>query len=140
MKPDSANSASNHAPLTIAVVDDYGLLRETIAKLLRLHGHQVLDFATGQELINAAQFCAIDCMVLDIDLGACTGFDVAAHPAVARLGAAVIFMTGSFDPEYPVRAANAGCVGFLHKPFAASTLIDTIEKSVKPAVDRRRRG
>ncbi len=138
MKSDYANSASSLAPLTIAVADDHDLLRESIARLLRNLGHQVLDFATGQARIDAADYCIIDCMVLDVELGACTGFDVAAHPAVARLGAKLIFMTGSFDPDYPVRAARAGCVAFLHKPFAANTLLQTIEKSVLPAISRRR--
>ena len=138
MKSDYANSASSLAPLTIAVADDHDLLRESIARLLRNLGPQVLDFATGQALIDAADYCIIDCMVLDVELGACTGFDVAAHPAVARLGAKLIFMSGSFDPDYPVRAARAGCVAFLHKPFAANTLIHTIEKSVLPAISRRR--
>ena len=138
MKTDFASSAATRSPLTIAVADDHDLLRESIARLLRNLGHQVLDFGTGQELIDAAHYCIIDCMVLDIELGACTGFDVAAHPAVARLGAKLIFMSGSFDPDYPVRAAKAGCVAFLHKPFAANTLIQTIEQSVLPAILRKR--
>jgi len=138
MNTCSENTSSSQAQLTIALVEDHCLLRESIARLLRYQGHKVLDFATGKELIDAAHHCAIDCMVLDIDLGSCTGFDVAAHPAVARLGAALIFMTGSFDPHYPVKAAEAGCVAFLHKPFAANTLLETIEKSVQPLVARRR--
>lgn len=138
MNTDSPNSVSTGRPLSIALVDDHGLLRESIARLLRYQGHKVLDFATGREFIDAAHYCTIDCMVLDIDLGACNGFDVAAHPAVARLGASLIFMTGSYDPDYPVLAAKAGCVAFLHKPFAANTLIQTIEQSVQPAVARRR--
>lgn len=138
MKPDCASSRSTATPLTIAVVDDHSLLRESLATLLRLQGHQVLDFSSGEDFIYAAHYCAVDCMVLDIELGACTGFDVAAHPAVASLGAALIFMTGSGDPDFPVLAANAGCVAFLRKPFAASELMTTIEKSVRPVVARRR--
>lgn len=113
-------------PLNIAIVDDYVLIREALAKLLIMEGHEVVTFGSGEEFIAAASRRRFDCILLDIELGACMGFEVAAHPAVVSLGIPMIFMTGSNDPTFPLRAAEAGCVAFLRKPFAASTLIEAL--------------
>jgi FixJ family two-component response regulator len=121
----------SQAPISIALVEDHGPIRESLAHLLTLAGFQVRSFCTGEDFVAAAELGTFDCMLLDVELGTCTGFDVAAHPAVKRLGAMTIFMSGSPDPEIPLLAAKAGCAAFLPKPFVLGTLIDTITQALQ---------
>ena len=119
-------------PLNIAIVEDHAILRESLANLLDACGHQAITFSSGEAFIAAAPGCRVDCIVLDIELGTCTGFDVAAHPAVAGLGTPLIFMTGSTDPRFPAQAAKAGCAAFLQKPFTANVFIEMLARAVRP--------
>jgi FixJ family two-component response regulator len=121
----------SQAPVTIALVEDHGPIRESLAHLLTLAGYQVRSFPSGEDFAAAAEGGAFDCMLLDVELGTCTGFDVAVHPAVKRLGATTIFMSGSPDPEIPVRAAEVGCAAFLPKPFVLGTLIEIIAQALQ---------
>ena len=121
----------SQAPVTIALVEDHGPIRESLAHLLTLAGYHVHAFCTGEAFVEAAHAGTFDCMLLDVELGTCTGFDVAEHPAVKRLGATTIFMSGSPDPEIPVRAAQVGCAAFLPKPFVLGTLIETIAQALQ---------
>jgi FixJ family two-component response regulator len=119
--------------LHIAIVEDHAILRESLATLLDSCGYQATTFSSGEAFIAAAAGCRVDCIVLDIELGTCTGFDVAAHPDVAGLGTPLIFMTGSSDPGFPVKAAEAGGAAFLRKPFPASLFIEMLARAVRPA-------
>lgn len=120
-------------PAIIALVEDNQCLRETLDYLLRTAGYQVRAFCRGEDFVSAAQSSQFDCMLLDVELGTCTGFEIAADPCVSNKKIPTIFMSGSVDPQIPVRAIEAGCVAFLRKPFLADALLDTLSRALPRA-------
>jgi FixJ family two-component response regulator len=58
-----------------------------------------------------------------------SGIELRHHLKASGCKLPVIFMTAFDDEATRTQAHNAGCVAFLHKPFAANLLIGAIEKA-----------
>jgi FixJ family two-component response regulator len=78
-------------------------------------------------------------VVLDISLPAGDGFLVAdrLQTLVGSVATPIIFMTASENPALRERAMKLGAVGFLKKPFDATSLADAIESALCPGDDWR---
>jgi FixJ family two-component response regulator len=115
---------------TVALIDDDPVVRKALKRFLRASGFVVQTFASRDEFLGAAIGFSAHCLVLDVDLGACSGFDVAEHPLVMALGLPIVMMSGSSDEAHRIRAEALGCVAFLGKPFPPQELLDAIAKAV----------
>jgi len=75
-----------------------------------------------------------DVVVLDISLPAGDGFMVAERlqNLVGSAATPIIFITASENPALRERAKKLGAVGFLKKPFDATSLADAIEMALSP--------
>ena len=110
--------------------------------LLRTAGFHVGAFGSAEEFLRTASDTQTRCLVVDVHLGAHTGFDV--HEGLAAAGRHIptIFMTGHDDAATRERARHLGAVAFLRKPFDDATLIAAIEEALatpaSPAAPRGR--
>jgi FixJ family two-component response regulator len=114
----------------IAVVDDDLLMREALNRLLSSLGYRTELYASAAEFIAAAQTTEASCLLLDIQLGAMTGIELARHLISTGFSYPTIFMTGSRDESYQRDGVALGCADYLHKPFPASRLICAIDKAI----------
>ena len=114
------------APVISIVEDDVSFLR-ALQLLLRTAGFRVGAFASAEEFLRTAPDTQARCLVLDVHLGAQTGFDV--HEGLAAAGRRIptIFMTGHDDAATRQRARCLGAVAYLRKPFEDKALIAAIE-------------
>lgn len=104
----------------ILVVDDKEENRRLIRKVLTLHGYIVVEVATGEAAIEAAQSERPDLILMDIRLReGIDGIEVTrrlkALPEVAHIP--VVAVTASVSPEDAQRALDSGCSGFIRKPI-----------------------
>lgn len=116
---EDAVMESKRRPL-VAIVDDDPLVSRAIMRLINAAAIDTLQFDSGQEfidLIESTPSFAPDCVVLDVQMPALSGFAVQRHLALRRSGIAVIFLSGGYRAGIRERALASGAWAFFHKPF-----------------------
>jgi FixJ family two-component response regulator len=116
----------------IAVVDDDPLVRKAMDGLISSLGYRAELHASAAEFIAAALTTEVSCLLLDVQLGAMTGIELARHLISTGFSFPTVFMTGSRNESYQRDCVALGCVDYLHKPFPASRLICAIGKALGP--------
>jgi DNA-binding NarL/FixJ family response regulator len=109
-------------PLTCIIVDDNPHYSKAARLLLEREGLNVVDVAsTGAEAVKLARELLPDLVILDIDLGAESGFDVARQlrspePDTAPASVPDIILVSMYDEEdFADLIHDSVAVGFLAK-------------------------
>lgn len=110
----------------VALVDDEATVRRALGRLLRLTGHEVLSFASGQDFLDSLDSRVPDCVLLDIHMPGLTGLQVQARLRAAGFNLPVVFITGSDDAKIARSALDVGGVSLLRKPFSNERLLDAV--------------
>jgi DNA-binding NarL/FixJ family response regulator len=97
---DTATSAGTR----ILVVEDHGLLAETLSLALRLEGYDVHVLPLDRELVRAAVRVRPAISLVELDLG-CYGDGSELIAPLTAIGTAVVVLTGGSD-----RGRHGGCV------------------------------
>lgn len=113
----------------VAVIDDDPLNRHALEALLSLFGHTVELYESGEALLERAAACRAFCLLIDVQLGSASGFDLARQLAEAGYNFPIIFLTEDGDQEVMRRAIEAGGVGCFQKPAVAQLLRDLLVRS-----------
>jgi PAS domain S-box-containing protein len=113
--------------LRILVVEDQPDAREMLATLLRLHGHETSEAATGDKAIALAVEVTPDVALIDIGLPDIEGYEVA-RELRRELGQSVclVALTGYGQPEDRDRSQAAGFDEHLVKPVDPGQLAETL--------------
>jgi DNA-binding NarL/FixJ family response regulator len=129
-----SSQAANRVRLLL--VDDHGLFREGLSRLLADEPalELVAQCSSVEEVYHALQApasTAIDLMLLDFDLGEQTGFD--ALKAARSLGFAgkVLLVTAGMGPAETVRAFEEGAAGIFLKHSPPNALVQAIRQVVE---------
>jgi CheY-like chemotaxis protein len=109
----------------IMVVDDKEDSRVLVAKVLKVHGYEVIGARSGEEAISLAQKELPDLILMDVRLpGGIDGLEatrrIKALPRLARIP--ILAMTASVRTEDERRALDYGCDGFVRKPIDIDAL------------------
>ncbi|MCK9686284.1 response regulator [Scleromatobacter humisilvae] len=117
---------------TVLLVEDDEFIRETLAELLGVSGHVVLQAHDAASALAALEARPVDVLVTDIGLPRVSGIDLARDAIARQPRLAVIFATG--DPGAPARA-GIEAAAVLVKPFSPEDL----ESAVANALNGERR-
>jgi FixJ family two-component response regulator len=114
-------------------VDDDAPLRRALQRLLRSAGFSVKTFGSAEDFLAADHAPLPGCLVLDIQLGALTGFDL--HDRLRARGVSIptIFITGHDSAARRERARKIGAAGYVCKPFDEACFIAAIERAMAQA-------
>jgi len=117
----------------LLVDDDNTVLLNTGVRLKGM-GYIVYTAKDAVSAVSAVRKNEPDVVVLDISLPAGDGFLVAERlqSLVGSAATPIIFITSSENPQLRERAKKLGAVGFLKKPFDATSLADAIEMANSP--------
>jgi CheY-like chemotaxis protein len=117
----------------LLVDDDAAILLGTGVRLKSM-GYTVYTAKDAVSAVSAVRKNDPDVVVLDISLPAGDGFLVAdrLQNLVGSAATPIIFITASDNPALRERAKKLGAVGFLKKPFDATSLADAIETALSP--------
>lgn len=110
----------------IHLVDDDPVVRGTLTRLLASGGYRVREYASGAELIAAADQLRDGCILLDINMPEPDGFAVAKALIDRAVDLPVVMMTGSGD--LTLLAWKAGVSGFIPKPFGRSEILSVLDQ------------
>jgi len=115
----------------ILVVDDDQDHAESVADILSLGNYQVEIALSGEAAIQRFRETDFDVTLMDVRLPGIDGVQTFFEFRKLKPSAQVIMMTGFSVEKLISDALDGGAVGVLHKPFAASELLNSLE-SVKP--------
>jgi FixJ family two-component response regulator len=113
-------------PARIAVVEDDEGVRRALARLLRAMGYTVQTYGSAEEFLSIGRAIPVDCLVLDVYLGAMNGFELHAELQEAGWAPPTVFVTAHDEP-----VGDRVC---LRKPFEDGTLLETIAGLLKPSL------
>lgn len=114
--------------LRCLIVDDSAVFRCAATRILESDGMQVVATATtAAEALDCIQLLHPDVVLLDIDLGAESGFDVAeALSRRARPTTALILVSTQSESDFADMISDSPALGFLPKIAFSATAIRTM--------------
>lgn len=121
------------SPIRILLLDDHGLFREGLARMLSSEPGFVVVGHCGSidEALQIVTRMPVDLILLDYDLGNETGTDILGSLAVLKPAPRVLIVTAGMTEKATRDAFLAGAVGIVHKHSGPQHLIDAIRHAVR---------
>lgn len=120
-------------PMKILLADDDANLREAIGMMLRKAGYAFIEAADGATAVLLAEVVAPDLIVLDVMMGAMSGFDVCTAIRKQNKELPVLFLSAKGEIADKKDGYRAGGDDYLVKPFNEEELLLRIEALLKRA-------
>lgn len=112
--------------LKVVVAEDEGLIRMDVVATLQEAGYEVVgEAADGEEAIRLAGELDPDLVVMDIKMPKLDG--ISAAEKIAELKIPVVLLTAFSQGDLVARAAEAGAMAYVTKPFKPSDLLPAIQ-------------
>jgi FixJ family two-component response regulator len=118
------------AASVISVLDDDPYVRAAINNLLESRGYVVHTFASAEEFLRSSDSHGTSCVIADVQMPLMTGIDLLTQMRAHGSATPFIFITAFPDESVRVRALKAGAICFLGKPFAASDLMQCLDRAL----------
>src|SRR3974390_3447871 len=96
--------------INIAIVDDDASLCHAMDRLLRAAGFQPFTYPFAETFLQDQERARPDCILLDIQLGGMSGFELQTRLAASGSTIPVIFITAYDDPETREQAERTDCI------------------------------
>ena len=117
----------------VLLIDDSQLTHRVVRARIEDLGVEVIDAFTGRDGIEMARSEQPDLVLLDVDLGGQTGFEICANlkqdPATVHIP--IIFISGAESTFNKVKAFDLGAVDFVIKPFDPAELRARVRAALK---------
>jgi FixJ family two-component response regulator len=114
----------------VCVVDDDDSLLRALRRLLDATGFRVETFSSAEEFLGSDHRGRADCLVLDVHLRGLSGLDLQERLATSGVNTPIVIITAHDDRPTRERAARAGAVDYLRKPFDDESLIAAIHRAI----------
>ena len=123
---DTPTPASNPAAVkkNILVVDDNPQIRQSLQKVLRAEGYEVVLAADGREGIEKFDMEQIDLLLLDVSLPDISGWDVYGAVTSRNPFVPIIIITGKNDQHELAGLSGVGAL--VEKPLNVPQLLQNI--------------
>jgi FixJ family two-component response regulator len=124
----------------IFIVDDDGLVRNSLSIVFTLAGYQVMTFTEGTSLVLTARVRIPACILLDMCMPAPSGLDTLKQLDAANYPAPIFIVSGRGDIPSAVEAIKNGAFDFIEKQMDARSIVERVGKMIAAWPSRRRRG
>jgi response regulator NasT len=116
-------------PLRVIVIEDESLIRMDVVATLQEAGYEVIgEGADGEEAIRLATELEPDLVVMDIKMPKLDG--ISAAEKIAELKIPVVLLTAFSQSDLVARAAAAGAMAYVTKPFKPADLLPAIQMAI----------
>lgn len=117
---------------TLLIVEDNDLFRGMLRSLLEMRGYTLVAARNGEEGLAIAAAQRIDGVLTDVEMPGMDGFEfcqrIREQQAAAGQDIPVWIMSGVFRPALAKKAAAAGALLVLRKPFPADEVCARLEQ------------
>lgn len=115
--------------ITFLLVDDHGVVREGVRRLLSAHFEaEIFEAADVESGLVLFQDKRPDIVLLDLNLAGAGGLEMLRRMLVISAAAKVVIFSMHSEPVYAVRAIKAGARGYVSKSAPVDELIAGIRK------------
>ena len=123
--PDSVS------PVTVFVIDDDPVVRQTLQLLMESAGFRAECFASAEEFQGVFDSSNPDCIVIDIGLPGMSGLDLLEELHRNGVTTPMILFSGSDDAVLAVQAIKAGAQDYCAKSRGPTALLNSVRKAIK---------
>jgi two-component system cell cycle response regulator DivK len=120
----------------ILVIEDQEDNRRIVRDLLTSVGYEIIEAVTGEDGVSAAASHVPDLILMDIQLPGLDGYEatrrIKANPALQHIP--IIAVTSYALSGDDVKAFEAGCNGYVSKPFSPRALLARIREFLQDTV------
>ncbi len=115
----------------VLIADDEPDLRFLVELILTPLGHEVLEASNGEQALAMIKEHSPDVVLLDANMPVVDGWNVLAELRSngALESVQVIMVTASVTTAVADRAFQAGCTGYLGKPFSPDELREIVDSA-----------
>jgi DNA-binding NarL/FixJ family response regulator len=115
-------------PLRVLIVEDHGLLAQSVGMALEAEGHQVLvsALASVAGVLEEARALQPSVVLLDLDLGGTVGDGLGLVTPLRRAGARVLVVTGSTEEHRHGMCLEQGAAGVMDKRTSFDRLLHAV--------------
>lgn len=115
--------------IKVLVVEDYEDSRFAMRLGLEEQGYRIMEASDGEEAVRLAEKERPDVVLMDLSLPVLDGLDATrrlrANPETRD--ALIVAVTAHLEPDYRVKALEAGCNAYVTKPIDLDWLNDLIQ-------------
>jgi CheY-like chemotaxis protein len=124
------NKGRLFAPKTkILIIENDRYIRDAIGIYFQIYWpeSEVVKASSGREGISMLNQAHPEMILLDLELPGMSGFEFLNHIR-AYIQIPVVILTANRDPEFVIKAVQAGASGYMLKPFKQMELIPRVRK------------
>lgn len=111
----------------VYLVDDHTMMRDGLRAVLEAAGHRVAgESADPTQALAAIQRLAPAVLLLDLDLGQRSGFELLTELQRRKLDLRTVVLTMSAQPRHVAEALRLGAAGYVLKGASAAELLGAI--------------
>ena len=114
--------------MRILFADDEEEVRDVMAEILQVEGHDVLLAQNGAEALEILGEETIDLLITDLKMPVLDGMELLASSKERYPQIPVIMVTAYGTIESAVEAIKLGALNFITKPFDMDRILDVVEK------------
>jgi two-component system chemotaxis response regulator CheY len=115
----------------ILIVDDSGMSRRTLRKILEPAGHEVIEAEEGVVALERYFLDKPDLVLLDLTMGGMYGIDVLTKLREMDSEARVIIASADIQSSTREMIEAGGAIGFIDKPFTSDKVLSVVNKALK---------
>lgn len=108
--------------MNVLIIDDEKIIREAVSQLVEDAGHGAQSASRGAAALGALKKTPFDLVLLDINLGRESGFDVLGKIQQSHPKMPVVIFTSAATLPIEEEAIRRGAHDFLEKPFPPEQL------------------
>lgn len=133
LKEKSRTEAASLEGITILVVDDEAMIRETASAMLAYSGAKVLEADGGQSALKlySENKDKIDLIILDMVMPNMRGGEAFERLKALNPAVKVILSSGYSLNREAEEIMSKGCIGFLQKPFGRNELTKLVKEAIE---------
>ena len=123
---------ADYKDISVLIVDDNDMTRETLRVILRHDGYNVVGEALdGDSALEMATRLKPDIILLDVVMPKVSGIEALKSIRMVMHDVFVLMVTANTDQEVVAEVVKSGISGYIIKPFNAKKVLDTVEKVVE---------
>ncbi|MFH1435243.1 MAG: protein kinase [Pseudomonadota bacterium] len=122
-----------HKGKTALVVDDDGVVRVLIARMMAKLGFSVREAADGVQALQAVEKQDFDIVITDLAMPRMDGIEFIRRARECGLSSPVIFLSGTESVSKAVEAMKVGATEFLEKPMNSYRLAEAVDQLMAAA-------